>query len=78
MSTRDKAPKHPKSALQEWAAANEKKPPEYRLAGRSGPHHAPTFIVEVEIKGVGSARAEGNSKQVAETEAAARLLEQLK
>ena len=78
VSTRDKAPKHPKSALQEWAAANEKKPPEYRLAGRSGPHHAPTFIVEVEIKGVGSARAEGNSKQVAETEAAAKLLEQLK
>ena len=78
VSTRDKAPKHPKSALQEWAAANEKKPPEYRLAGRSGPHHAPTFIVEVEIKGVGSARAEGNSKQVAETEAAAMLLEQLK
>ena len=49
VSTRDKAPKHPKSALQEWAAANERKPPEYRLAGRSGPHHAPTFIVEVEI-----------------------------
>ena len=77
VSTRDKAPKHPKSQLQEWAAANEKKPPEYRLAGRSGPHHAPTFIVEVEIKGVGSAQAEGSSKQVAETEAAARLLEQL-
>jgi ribonuclease-3 len=77
VSTRDKAPKHPKSALQEWAAANERKPPEYRLTGRSGPHHAPTFIVEVEIKGVGSAQAEGSSKQVAETEAAARLLEQL-
>ena len=40
VSTRDKAPKHPKSALQEWAAANERKPPEYRLAGRSGPHFA--------------------------------------
>jgi ribonuclease-3 len=77
VSTRDKAPKHPKSVLQEWAAAHEKKPPEYRLAGRSGPHHAPTFVVEVEIKGVGTAQAEGNSKQVAETEAAAKLLEQL-
>lgn len=78
VSARDKAPQHPKSALQEWAAAQEKKPPAYRLAERSGPQHAPTFIVEVEIKGVGSASAEGASKQEAETAAAARLLEQLK
>lgn len=78
VSTRDKAPQHPKSALQEWAAAQERKPPAYRLAERSGPQHAPTFVVEVEIKGVGSATAEGASKQEAETAAAARLLEQLK
>jgi ribonuclease-3 len=50
VSARDKAPQHPKSALQEWAAAQEKKPPAYRLAERSGPQHAPTFVVEVEIK----------------------------
>jgi ribonuclease-3 len=30
VDTHDKAPKHPKSALQEWAAANEKKPPPMR------------------------------------------------
>ena len=77
VSTRDKAPQHPKSALQEWAAANERKPPEYRLAHRSGPPHAPRFRVEVEIRGIGSASAEGTSKQEAETEAAAKLLEQL-
>jgi ribonuclease-3 len=77
VSTRDKAPLHPKSALQEWAAANDRRPPDYRLAGRSGPQHAPTFVVEVEIRGVGSARAEGNSKQEAETAAAAKLLEDL-
>jgi ribonuclease-3 len=77
VSTRDKAPQHPKSALQEWAAANERKPPEYRLAGRSGPQHAPTFVVEVSIKGAGSATGEGASKQEAETEAAAKLIEQL-
>lgn len=68
------APKHPKSALQEWAAAHNRKPPVYALVGRTGPHHAPTFIVEVSIKGVGEARAEGASKQEAETEAAASLL----
>jgi ribonuclease III len=30
VSTRDKAPKHPKSELQEWAAANNRKPPVYQ------------------------------------------------
>ena len=39
VSTRDKAPKHPKSTLQEWAAANNRKPPVYQLTDRSGPHH---------------------------------------
>jgi ribonuclease III len=78
VSSRDKAPQHPKSALQEWAAAQERKPPAYRLAERTGPQHAPTFVVEVEIKGVGSASAEGASKQEAETAAAQKLLEQLR
>jgi len=72
-----KAPKHPKSALQEWSAANERKPPVYTLAHRSGPHHAPRFRVDVEIPGVGTASAEGTTKQEAETEAAKALLEQL-
>jgi ribonuclease-3 len=73
-----RAPKHPKSALQEWAAANDRKSPVYSLANRSGPPHAPRFRVEVEIPGIGSASAEGLSKQEAETEAAKALLEQLR
>ncbi len=77
VSTRDEAPQHPKSALQEWAAAKERKPPVYRLAERSGPQHAPTFVVEVEIRGVGTASAEGASKQEAEKAAAQKLLEEL-
>lgn len=77
VSTADEAPQHPKSALQEWAAANDRKPPHYRLADRSGPPHAPRFVVEVEINGIGSASAEGASKQEAETAAAAKLLEQI-
>ncbi|HEY6917523.1 MAG TPA: ribonuclease III [Allosphingosinicella sp.] len=72
-----KAPKHPKSALQEWAAANNKRPPVYEVKGRSGAHHAPKFIVEVAIKGVGEAQAEGTSKQEAETAAAKALLEKV-
>ena len=74
----ERAPKHPKSALQEWAAANNRRPPVYEMVGRSGPHHAPTFVVEVSIKGVGEARAEGATKQDAETAAAESLLAQLK
>ncbi len=77
LGEQERAPKHPKSALQEWAAANNRKPPVYEMVGRSGPHHAPTFVVEVSIKGVGEARAEGTTKQEAETEAAVALLEQL-
>jgi ribonuclease-3 len=77
VSTHDKAPKHPKSALQEWAAANGRRAPVYQLTGRSGPHHAPKFVVEVEIAGVGAASAEGLSKQEAETAAAEALVAKL-
>jgi ribonuclease-3 len=72
-----RAPQHPKSALQEWAAAHRKKPPEYEVTGRAGPHHNPRFTVTVSIKGAGEASAEGTSKQEAETAAAKALLERL-
>jgi len=62
--------KHPKSALQEWAAGNRRKTPEYRLLDRSGPDHAARFTVAVAVKGVGEAEAVGSSKQEAETLAA--------
>jgi ribonuclease III len=73
------APKHPKSALQEWAAARQCRPPIYTLVGQHGPHHAPVFAVKVEVGGKrgGSAEAEGASKQEAETAAARALMEQL-
>jgi len=74
----ERAPKHPKSKLQEWAAAQDKRPPVYELVGRSGPHHAPKFVVKVTIKGVGEAEAEGTTKQDAETTAAEALLAQVK
>lgn len=77
VSRRHQAPKHPKSALQEWAAAHDKRPPVYQLASRTGPHHAPRFVVEVAIHGVGTASAEGLSKQEAETAAAKALLEKI-
>lgn len=73
----DRAPQHPKSALQEWAAANRAKPPVYSIVDRSGPPHNPRFTIRVEIPNRDSAEAEGSSKQEAEKAAALALLEKL-
>ena len=71
------APQHPKSALQELAAARGWAAPAYELVSRSGAHHNPRFSVRVAIRNGGEASAEGSSKQEAETAAATALLEQL-
>lgn len=72
-----KAPKHPKSALQELAASKGLANPEYQVVGRSGAHHQPRFTIRVTIPKLGGAEGEGTSKQDAETAAAAMLLAQL-
>jgi len=69
-----RVPQHPKSALQEWAAAHNRRPPEYAVVDRSGPQHAPRFRVQVTIGKLADAVGEGTSKQEAETAAAAALL----
>ncbi|MAK99569.1 MAG: ribonuclease III [Citromicrobium sp.] len=68
--------KHPKSALQEWAAGNRRRPPEYALVDRSGPDHAARFTVRVSVKNIGEAEATASSKQEAETAAAKAFMEQ--
>ncbi len=67
--------KHPKSALQEWAAGNRRKPPEYTVVDRSGPDHAARFTVRVGVGNVGEVEATAGSKQEAETEAARLFME---
>lgn len=69
------ADKHPKSAVQEWAAARSLKAPVYQLVGRHGPHHHPRFEVELTVAHLPPVAAEGGSKQEAETLAASRFLE---
>ncbi|MEH3106515.1 MAG: ribonuclease III [Sphingomonas fennica] len=73
------APRHPKAALQEWAAANRCRPPVYTTAHRSGPDHAPRFTVSVALPGRAGAEASatGASKREAEAEAARILLEKI-
>jgi ribonuclease-3 len=70
-------PLHPKSALQELAAARGSKSPQYEVVARAGTHHAPRFTVRVSVPRLGEATAEGSSKQEAETAAATALLAQL-
>jgi ribonuclease III len=72
----ESAPKHPKSALQEYCAANGRKVPEYAVTRKEGPPHAMRFEVTVTVKGFDPVSAEANSKQAAETAAALAFLEQ--
>jgi ribonuclease-3 len=77
VETQRRAPQHPKSALQELAAARDLKPPVYEVVSRTGAHHAPQFMVRVSVPKLGDATAEGTSKQEAETAAATALLAKL-
>lgn len=77
LTSQRRAPLHPKSALQELAAAKGCKPPAYEVVSRTGAHHAPKFTIRVSVPKIGEAMAEGSSKQEAETAAAAALLSQL-
>ena len=67
--------KHPKSALQEWAAGNQRRGPRYELVDRSGPDHQARFTVRVSVHNVGETEATASSKQEAETEAARLFME---
>lgn len=71
------APKHPKAALMEWAAANRRRPPDYRVISRDGPDHAPRFTVAVSIHALGEATGTATNKQEAERAAALALLTEL-
>jgi ribonuclease-3 len=77
LSSQRRAPQHPKSALQELAAAKGVKAPVYEVVARTGAHHAPKFTIRVSVPTLGEASAEGASKQEAETAAAAALLSRL-
>lgn len=70
-------PKDAKTALQEWAQDRGLPLPVYRETGRSGPAHAPTFSIEVQVAGRPPASASGPSKRAAEQSAAAELLRRL-
>jgi len=71
------APADPKTTLQEWAQGKSLPLPTYRDIEKTGPAHAPKFVVEVSVKGFPPAVADGNSKRDAQKAAAAKLLDTL-
>jgi ribonuclease-3 len=69
-------PKDAKTALQEWAQKRGMDLPVYEITGRSGPPHAPAFVVTVTV-GAFDADGTGGSKRAAEQRAAEALLTRL-
>lgn len=67
-----------KTALQEWAMARGLPIPLYLEVSRAGPAHAPTFTVEVCVRGHPGSVAKGPSLRAAEKAAAAILLSNLR
>jgi len=65
----------PKTKLQEWALQTKRQLPIYRVVDRSGPDHAPAFMVEVQVDHIPPASAPGRSRQEAEKAAALALLQ---
>jgi ribonuclease III len=75
MTEPGRAVRDAKSALQEWAMGRGLPVPAYREVERSGPDHAPVFMIEASVEGFAPAMAEGRSKRLAEQAAATAFLE---
>jgi ribonuclease III len=70
-------PKDPKTTLQEWAQARGYSVPLYETVTQEGPAHHPIFTIKVTVQDAPEVVAKGNSKKMAEREAAKKLLELL-
>ena len=70
-------PRHPKSLLHEVAMVQGFPPPVYEELERSGPDHAPTFVVHALVNGEPVGKGQGSSKQEAEAAAAREALQTL-
>ena len=76
MEAQTAPPKDAKTALQEWVQARGLGLPEYVVASRVGPPHAPEFVVTVAVGGFSGSGTAG-SKRAAEQLAARNMLQVL-
>lgn len=63
-----------KTMLQEWAQGKGFGTPGYEIVDRSGPDHAPRFVVEVRAPGLTPASGKGGNRREAEQDAATAML----
>ena len=73
----DNLEQNPKSALQEWAAAQKLGLPEYQLVEKTGSDHQPQFTIEVKLADYPAVQARGSNIKSAERQAARQLLASL-
>ena len=66
-----------KTMLQEWAQARGQNPPNYEVISRSGPDHAPDFLVKVILASGETSEAMAGSNRQAEQMAAKELLQKI-
>lgn len=74
LSSRTKLIKDAKSFLQEWALAQGKAIPAYRIVSREGPDHSPSFTIAVTVEGFAEEIASAPSKRHGEQLAAEAFL----
>ena len=65
----------PKTAVQEWAQSRALAPPHYEEVERSGPAHAPHFVMRVVLEGFEPEVGAASSKRAAEQAAAQAFLD---
>ena len=64
----------PKTTLQEWAQAQGMSPPSYEVVDRTGPDHAPVFVIRATLDDGRDAEGQATAKRAAEQAAAKALL----
>ncbi|MHA1157389.1 MAG: ribonuclease III [Alphaproteobacteria bacterium] len=74
MASSDAGRRSAKTALQEWAQGRGLPTPDYTIAARSGPDHAPEFVVEARVAGLQAESGRGTTRRNAEQRAAERIL----
>lgn len=70
-------PRDPKTTLQEWVQSRGLAIPNYKIIERTGPDHAPEFLIELTVAGQKPQRASGLSRRRAEQIAAEQMLKSL-